>query len=76
MFPSTEMVDRKQTLRDVQEIEELDINEECIIGLESKIGNLRNSEVISDRNESRHIEKDLGNLGILKSENGKYDHKK
>ena len=56
MFPRNEIADRKKTLRDLQEIEELNINEERIVELESEIANLRNLEVISGGNEILNIE--------------------
>ena len=40
----SEMADRKQILLGLGEIEELNINEECVIEAKSNIGKLRNLE--------------------------------
>lgn len=58
MFPWSETEGRKEMFHDMKEIAELNINEECIIQLKSKIGNLRNSEIVSDRDAIGNVLKD------------------
>ena len=58
MSPVSEMADREKMWRGLIEIGELNINEECIIQLKSKIGNLRNSEIVSDRDAIGNVLKD------------------
>ena len=64
MFPSNEMASQEKTLRDLQRIEELNINEERIIETEAKIANLQNLEAIGGRDASVNIKKELGSVGI------------
>ena len=53
MLPVREMEDRKTTLHDLEEIEELNINEERITELNSEIGELRNWEIARERTTSK-----------------------
>ena len=55
MFPSKEIEGRTKFLHDLKEIEELSINEECIIEIEERIANLQNWGFVSGRNSSVDI---------------------
>ena len=60
-FPGIAKAERKRMLRDMGEIGELNIIEECTIGSESKIGELQNKLIISDRTASQTIVKEKKN---------------
>ena len=51
--PVSEKEGKRKTSHDLEEIEELNINEECIIGWKSKIGELINKGIMSDRAERK-----------------------
>ena len=63
------MEEQKQAMRDLGEIGELKINEECVIALRSKMKNLRNLEVVRYRNARKYRE----NIGRGRSSINKID---
>ena len=50
------IIDNKKIMQDLEESGELSINGECSMGIEEGVANLKNSEVICDRDIGLNIE--------------------